>query len=258
MELKWGPVRGRFSHAAHLRRIPGRRGASIRPWSVPADWSRALARFESAGFAWDAGADSARGAILYCRACRTASLVQFFAAPGAPAPDPCWAEVLAGFDDHRADGLRLWAVYDIRALLPLEFVLLRQRFEVGRFRVEFSWGRRTIRLMRWAPAAALIAPGGLTAFARAQSGPWDLEFAPLETAGHAGVEGRARPPAGALARAQAALGLTADRRARLWHLAAANRILGALIEGRRPIAAEEMDAVCASYGLSPAEPGQAS
>lgn len=251
MELKWGPVRGRFSHAAHLRRMSTRREVPVRPWPLPADWVRALERFECTGFAWEAGAESARGAILYCRDCRTASLVQFFASRDTPAPHPRSAEVLAGFADHREDGRRLWAVFDIRALMPEELRLVRQRFEVGRFRVELAARGRRLSLLRWAPAAALLAPGGLTAFAQAQAGPGPMEFRPLDTAGHPGVEGRVPAPAGAFARVRVALGMTADRRARFWHLAARNRILGVVLEGRRPIAAEEMEAVCDSYGLAP-------
>ncbi len=159
--------------------------------------------------------------------------------------------MLAGFADHREDGRRLWAVFDIRAELPQELRLVRHRFEVGRFRVELAGRGRRLTLMRWAPAAALLAPGGLAAFAQAQAGPGPMEFRPLDTAGHPGVEGRAPAPAGAFARARVALGLTPDRRVRIWHAAARNRILGVVLAGRRPIAAEEMDVVCANYGLAP-------
>lgn len=85
MEVKWGAVKGRFSHRAHLRRIGRQRRrdeADVREWPVPDSWMQALASFDALGFRWDSAEISAQGAILYCPACRTATLIQFFKPAG--------------------------------------------------------------------------------------------------------------------------------------------------------------------------------
>ncbi len=151
MEIKWGPVKGRFSRSTHLRRLSKltrARGAALREWVLPQDWQQALARFECTGFAWEAGSEAAVGAILHCPACRTASVVQFFQLPGRSGATGEAAAVLASLRDHRDDGRVAWAVYDILALLPSGFARVRHRFEAGWFHLEFRAQHRTIGLFR--------------------------------------------------------------------------------------------------------------
>jgi hypothetical protein len=179
MEIKWGPVKGRFSRRAHLRRLSKltrARGAALREWTPPQDWLQALTRFECTGFAWEAGSEAAVGAILHCPACRTASVIQFFQPPGRRGATGQAVAVLASLRDHRDDGRVAWAVYDIHALLPSGFALARHRFEAGRFFLEFRANRRTIGLFRWAPAAVLLRDRDLSRFAETVAGLDGLEF----------------------------------------------------------------------------------
>ena len=179
MEIKWGPVKGRFSRRAHLRRLSKltrARGATLREWAPPQDWKQALTRFEYAGFAWEAGGEAAVGAILHCPACRTASVIQFFQPPGRRGVAGQAVAVLASLRDHRDDGRVAWAVYDILALLPSGFALVRHRFEAGRFFLEFRDRRRSISLFRWAPAAVLLRDRDLSRFAETAAGFDGMEF----------------------------------------------------------------------------------
>ncbi len=252
MEIKWGPVKGRFSQRAYLRRLSKwtlARGAALREWALPKDWQQALARFESAGFAWEAGSEAAVGAILHCPACRTASMIQFFQPPGRSAAAGQAAVVLSSLRDHRDDGRVAWAVYDIRALLPGGFALVRHRFEAGRFFLEFRARRRTIGLWRWAPAAVLLRDRDLSRFAETLAGLEGLEFRATAVAGAPAVEGRERAAGGAR-RMASFLGLRSVRAARIWHVPARNRILGIVVEGRFAIDPAVMEAVGGGYGLA--------
>jgi hypothetical protein len=252
MEIKWGPVKGRFSRRSHLRRLSKltlARGAALREWAPPQDWKQALSRFEYAGFAWEAGSEAAVGVILHCPACRTASLIQFFQPPGRSAAAGPAVAVLASLRDHRDDGCVAWAVYDIRALLPSGFALVRHRFQAGQFFLEFRARRRTIGLFRWAPAAVLLRDRDLSRFAETMAGLDGMEFRAAAGAGEPAVEGGERV-AGVARRLASALGLRPIRTARIWHVPARNRILGIVVAGRFAIDPAVMETVRGGYGLA--------
>ena len=251
MEIKWGPVKGRFSRRAHLRRLSKltlARGAALREWAPPQGWLQALSRFECAGFAWEAGGEAAVGAILHCPACRAASVIQFFQPPGRSGTAGQAVAVLASLRDHRDDGCVAWAVYDIRALLPGGFALVRHRFEAGRFFLEFRAQRWTIGLFRWAPAAVLLKDRDLSRFAETVAGLDGMEFQATAVAGEPAVEGRERTE-GCARRLASFLGLRPVRTARIWHVPARNRILGIVVEGRFAIDRAVMETVQGGYGL---------
>lgn len=257
MEVKWGAVKGRFSGQRQLRALggrAGRRGAAFEETVLPEAWRAAAGGFGAQGFQWNAGGDRARGVLLYCPACRTASLIQFLERPDAASVARDGARVLASFRDHRSDGRTAWALYDIAALLPRRFVLERQRFEAGRFVVEFKGRGRRLTLYRWAPAEVLLENRSLAGFAGTVAGEGRLAFRPVAGAAHPAVEGCDPPPAGPAGRWRVRLGLSWFCRLRLWQVAARNRILGVRLEGRRPIDGPEMQAVCESYGMAGERP----
>ncbi len=168
MEVKWGAVKGRFSHRAHLKRLAAlqsrRNQISVAEWILPPPWEATLADFEAGGFLWQSPAASGRGAILFCPVCRTATLIQFFGDSSVDR-EKVFLKILKSLRDHRQDGWLLWSIFDIRATLPQALKLHRFRFEVGNFELAFTAGRDQICLHRWAPAAALLAGRDLIAFA---------------------------------------------------------------------------------------------
>lgn len=252
MEIKWGPVRGRFSSRRQLRRIArqvGRGAAVFRERPLSAEWRNALGSVEASGFEWNGKGQGAIGALLFCPVCRTVSLVQFFHCDGSANIDKRAARVLASFRDHREDGRSAWALYDISAILPGHFRRERHRFEAGRFVLEFRGRRCRLTLYRWAPAAVLLNGRDLKAFAQAAAGGMGLEFRPLAVAGYAGVEGFDPRPTGLAGRFKALLKTTAFRGVRVWHVERRNRILGVRLEAPQPIGAGDLHAVCDGYGM---------
>jgi hypothetical protein len=255
MEIKWGPVRGRFSHRVHLKRIgrqlPGGKAGAACEWPLPDDWKPALARFDSLGFRWRGAGICAEGAILHCPACRTATLVQFFQPPGAgaaPAAAAPAAGILASLRDHRQDDRVDFAVFDLRLQVPGRYALRGQRFDAGRFRLDFADARNRLSYFRWAPAQALLGGGTLEEFARRQ-GFAELEFSPFAEAGRAGIEGREPGAGGVSARLMAFLGTRPACRARLWPAENRNRILGVRVTGRREIPLALLEELCAGYDV---------
>jgi hypothetical protein len=245
-------VRGRFSSRPYLRRITrqvSRTAAVFQERPLSPEWRKALGSIEAAGFEWRGRGQGAAGALLFCRACRTASLIQFFLGGAEGAIDERAAGVLASFRDHREDGRCVWALYDIFAALPRDFRRESHRFETGRFVLAFRGRGCRLTLYRWAPAAVLLKGRGLGSFAEAAAGGEGIEFRPLEVAGHAGVEGFDPRPAGPIGRLRGWLRLASFRGVRIWHVERRNRILGVRLEAKQPFGAGELRRVCDGYGM---------
>jgi hypothetical protein len=226
----------------------------FQPAALPETWRVPVAGFEALGFRWDAGNERAAGVLLYCRACHTASMIQFLERPGAGRSDATAVRILTSFRDHRSDGRIAWTLYDIAARLPDHFLLGRHRFETGRFVLEFNGRGRRLTLYRWAPAEVLLHHRSLSDFALMVAGGKGLSFRSSTTRGHPGVDGADLLPAGTGGRLRMRLGMAWFRRLRLWRDTAHNRILGVRLEGRRPIEDAEMLAVSDGYGMADERP----
>jgi hypothetical protein len=251
LEIRWEPVRGKFSHAAQLKRLSAGRGRKpSRPAAavdLPASWAAALNRFEAAGFSWCGERLGAQGAILYCPACRQASLIQLFRqGKGLRRRDA--ERILASLRDHVDGEWVPWALFDIRAQVPREFRLKRHRFAAGRFELLFDSGGRRLCLHRWAPAATLLESGDFEEFARRRIGfpggdPVARTWRCLPA-----VEWEIAPPATGRHWWWARFKTKFPYRwLRLWHLEDHNRILGVRMESRRPISPDLLDWVCEAY-----------
>lgn len=169
LELKWGPIKGAFSHRNHLRRLAKhfrrQSGIRVQEHPLPTDWEKALKKFERSGFLWAGKRAGGRGVILYCPTCKHATLIQFYDYQ-ARESDRVYPEILRSFKDHRLNDETLWAVFDIRAVTPDAYRLKYHRFEPGRFELSFESGRQKLTLYRWGPAGAALSDRTLAQFAK--------------------------------------------------------------------------------------------
>ena len=238
MEVKWGAVKGRFSHRAHLKRLAAlqsrRNQISVAEWILPPHWQTALTDFEAGGFLWQSPAASGRGAILFCPVCRTATLIQFFGDSSVDR-EKVFLKILRSLGDHSQDGWLPWLIFDIRATLPQSLQLQRFRFEAGKFELAFTAGRDKIYLHRWAPAAALLAGRDLIAFAGsipefARGTPQRTTFNNCEA-----VEWEERPASNWWRNLDRFKKKPSYFFFSMWYLEAQNRILGVRVEGKGPL-----------------------
>lgn len=250
MEIKWAPVKGKFSQKAHLKKLAALQKKqvrkSIQPKPVSAEWESVLNGFEAGEFSWQTHAICGRGLILFCPTCRNATLIQFFQKQSQK-DDPVATSVLNTFRDHRADGQVLWAAYDIRALVPGTFQLKSYRFEAGRYELDFANGSERIILYRWAPASVLLRKQDLVQFAKTVARLGKTE--PV-AGGMAGGETVAwsLSPATAWQRWLSRFKRQASYHwLGLWHLQAKNRILGLRGESKKPLDAELLDRIFTHY-----------
>ena len=250
MEVKWGSVKGNFSHKAHLKRIVASQSRKLKgrvaEWFLPPPWQKALAGFETSGFLWQTDNASGRGAILFCPVCRNATLVQFFGQNSA-GHETLLLTVLGSFQDHRHDDRILWSIFDIQANLPARLRLLRYRFEAGRYELVFNDGAQRIHLQRWAPAAAILGGRDLIWFCGTIA-----EFSAgqprLPDDGDPKVVEWCISPTGSWQRMLRRLKAKPSYFwFRLWHLENQNRILSVRAESKHPLDIQQLQRICAGY-----------
>jgi hypothetical protein len=250
MEIKWGAVKGLFSHRTHLKRLAAlqsrRNKISVAEWILPPPWEKSLAAFKASGFLWQSQAAGGRGAILFCPVCRTASLLQFFG-DSSVEREKMFLAILKSFRDHRSDGWLRWSIFDIKATLPQALRLERFRFEPGKFELEFTVSGQNIHLHRWAPATALLGGRDLRAFCSTIP-----EFAtgnPQPTAKHdcETVEGSTSPGSGWRRKICRFKLKPSFYWFRMWHLEEQNRILSVRAEGKSPLDIYLLNQICEKY-----------
>ena len=250
LELRWEPVKGRFSHGRQLKRLAlsQRKGAgkTIIERPLPVEWETPLAPFDATCFEWSVDPLAGIGVVLYCPDCGIASLIQFF--DRNPANRIMHGRVLDSFREHSRQPHTLWAVYDIRARTPGGFRLDRYRFSAGAFELAFDEGGRRISLYRWGPADFLLRNRSLEAFAETVFRLPRNGSESIHINGFAGRQWKSDPPENPLGRLLNRIRLGDGHRwFRLWHIRKKNRILGVGMEGHSPPDPELMETLCADY-----------
>ena len=250
MEVKWGPIKGKFSHSAHLKRLSALHRKALQKtvseWQLPIDWENALSDYQASGFTWQGQTTIGQGVILYCSSCRNATLIQFIQ-PKSVKTAKIPLEILKTFNDHREDDQVLWRVFDIRAIIPKNYNLVNHRFETGKYELGFADSVQKINLYRWAPASVLLSQQDLRHFA----GTMPAFSSSNPTAGI--IEGCqtvkwSQTPRFKWLRWASRLKPKPSYQCwRLWHVEEKNRILGVKMQGKRPFDNNLLNRICTNY-----------
>jgi hypothetical protein len=249
LELKWNKIKGNFSHGRHLKRLTRlQKNALKQPietWPLPPEWEKALTGFIASGFSWQSESSIGRGAVLFCPVCSRATLIQFFNnAPSDKTNTP--EKVLESFKDHGDDGQTHWSVFDIRATLSDKFKLKHYRFQPGNYALEFSNGKQTLHLLRWAPASAFLDHQTLFQFAEIITHISQTDFSSGQINKNPAVEVRVEPFV-KKKWLQRATSNPAFHVWRFWHLKEKNRILAIKIESKGAIDPNLTNVICKYY-----------
>jgi len=252
MEIKWSPVKGRFSHRSHLNQLiaqqKNRPDKNLEEWQLPPTWEKALSSFIAKGFSWQLNTENGRGAILFCPSCKTAIMIQFFNVKDANT-DIAILNMLKSLKDHRNDNQTEWAVFNIQALLPGTFKLNSYQFKPGNYQLAFSDKFQSLKLFRWAPASAFIAQSDLSQFA---ANTLDLSQASLVTnltLDHPAVEWQVNNTPGWHHWLFPFKRKPAFHWIRVWHIPDKNRILGIRLDSRKPIDVGMTRDICRNYSV---------
>lgn len=228
-EIKWQEVRGRFNPQSLLHKLEKKQsGLVINHWDLPPLWQKSLALYSAHGFHWQSNTGSGSGALLYCLECRRAILLQFH---GTVTDDETTiADILTSLQDHTAELMQPWAIFDIKARLPVSATLLSQEFVPGRFTLTLDMDEQKVSLLRFKPAAELLRNQTLPQFATKLTGipATESDLDPFTV--H--LQQRSTGMQRFLARLRR---LPSDSSLHLRHITADNIILGIQAQGRQPI-----------------------
>ena len=243
MEIKWGTIKGRYSHRSQLKKINQGHKAhpnkKIRNWQLPSTWKQALGNYSYQGFCWQTDSTNGHGATLYCPACRKAIIFHIFNI-GNQLSDPGVLNFLKTLADHRDDGCVAWNIFDMQALLPKSLGLNHYQFKPGNHQLAFLDKSMTVRLYRWAPASALLADSGLVAFVAETLMIKREQLSQTAIKGYPAVEMR-QPGATGWRRRLARWRIKpALKWVLVWHIDKHNRILGISLESKKPFKPDQM------------------
>jgi len=253
MEIKWGPIKGRFSHHSQLKAITkGQKthsGKKIIKWQLPPTWQQALATYYSQGFCWQRDANSGHGATLYCPVCKNAIILQLFDMRNR-LTDPGVLQFLQTLSDHREDGCTTWQLFEIQAKLPRSLRLNHYHFKPGNHELALSNRFMTLRLYRWAPASALLSNTSLAAFVADTLGRNIEQLQQTSQHGYPAVEWHNHEKSGWLGRLQRFSIRPAFTWLFVWHLEAHNRIMGINLESKKPLEPNQMAQISDNFQLN--------
>ena len=251
LEVKWGPIKGSFSHRKHLRRLSAlygkQSGIKVKESPLPKGWGAALRGYEASGFAWSGKTLGGRGVVLFCPTCRNATLIQFYQKK-RDIPECISRHLLTSFQDHRQDDRVVWSVFDIRAVIPGMFRLVGYCFEPGKFELSLASKGQTITLYRWGPAAVLLSDRNLEQFANAMVRLPKQATLLQAMEERDALEWEATPRSFPWSRWRRRLKGKADLQwFRIWHENEKNRILGVGFQGKRPADPVFLEKIVAGY-----------
>ena len=251
MEIKWGPVKGRFSHRSHLNKLVAQQkhhpGRNLEEWRLPSAWKNALSKFIAKGFSWQSDTENGRGAILYCSACNTAMMFQIFNITDHMTAETT-LDMLKSLQDHRDDGQTAWTVFDIHALLPKTLRLNNFQFKPGIYELAFSDRFQTVKLFRWAPASAFLSQTNLSRFTANALGFDHENLVTTSFLEHPAVEWRSKTMTGWCNWLYRFKRKPSFHWLRVWHVVDKNRILGVRLDSKKPFDRDLVGDLCVNYG----------
>lgn len=165
-ELKWQLLSAKLSMEKLFRQLkvslPQTSRLSI--WKIPSDIQSLLTGFTATGFRVQEENGRSHGLILFCPECKKVSLLQWRLDPDKQRL--FFTTTLETFRDHSNGPEELWAMYDVRMMLPVEARLRSHEFLPGRYTLGFDLRGTLITLYRFKPAAALLRESTLGEFGR--------------------------------------------------------------------------------------------
>lgn len=128
--------------AKHARKQKATFDCRIKPETIEANGERA-----AHNFSW-IGGGVGQGKIWHCRKCGRVVIAQVIGQPRDNISDVA-AQMFGDIIDHAEQGWYTWALYDLVAQIPADFVLKTQKLMSGYLKLEFERRGEKIVLERW-------------------------------------------------------------------------------------------------------------
>ena len=241
-EIKWKQINGSFSPDRTLNKIQDAlqaAGTVVTSWDIPPALRDSIKNYSLSGFKCVHDQLSSLGLLLFCPSCKLATILRFY---GTHLEDShVLQNVLQSFSDHNEMQDKIWAMYDIRALLPARASLKSPEFLAGRYTLSFELDDSSITLYRFKPAAALLNGKSLEEFGSSLS-----ENALCTES--ADTWATWKYSASGLDRLAVILGRkTGWIWLRLWHIPGNNVILGVKGSGKKAVQQERLDHIVSNF-----------
>jgi len=160
LEIKWSDASVDIDKALdkYLQSLgrPARRGRRVEIDRTARVVSRrAMPKKRIRGFAWREK-QAGRGVIWRCDICNRTVIVQVV---GSEQEDlqSLAARIIPSMQDHPEEGGETWGLYGFVCRIPEGFRLEKQRLMAGFLELEFSRGKRHLRVARWGMAEVALA-----------------------------------------------------------------------------------------------------
>ena len=163
-EIKWQNVRGRFSAEKALGQIQESlpKETRLNKWDLPEDLRQLVSSFTAEGFQLQQDNYLGHGLVLFCPACKQATLLQWYIETGKNRS--LLVHILGSLKDHSETQEQLWSLYDIRAWLPADALLRSHEFLPGKYTLSFDYKGVVLTLYRYKPAAVLLEKESISEF----------------------------------------------------------------------------------------------
>ncbi len=255
LEIKWHRIKGTFSHKAQLKRLAGqgrnKKAKNIKESPLPGEWEKALGNYQAICFDWQGQAVGGKGVILYCPECRNATLLQFYLTQRnrreSEKTEKVFRNLLSSFQDHSKNGQQLYAIFDIKAVIPKDFQLTYFRFASGEFELRFKCKAQRATLYRWGLASVLLQNSDLDRFAETHVHLPEEESQAVSQPGGTAREWQWGEDSGRFRWWRRIIASPYLRKFRIWHLEKEDRILGVSMEGNASADFRIYDQICAEY-----------
>lgn len=165
-EIKWQKVQGNFSLQSGLKQLKKTfsKNAHLRIQDLPSSLCEHLFTDKAAGFQIEHGNALNDGMIAYCAVCKQVILAQWYF--NTEENSKLLATIFSSLRDHDDSDKQLLAVYDIRAKLPSQAMLLYHELQPGKYTFRYELGSTFLTLYRFKPAAVILANQSLGEFGR--------------------------------------------------------------------------------------------
>ena len=257
MELTWDTGNIRSSFPKDIQKVQNRifkhHLAAAETWKPYADWTTALIDYKVSGFCWKQSKSVCYGVIVYCPACNSISLIQFFVnnEDFSTFLDTT-THVLSSFADHATGSDRSWVVYDMRISLPRLFQIKSYDFHPGSIKLVYGFQGMQITFYRWSPASVLLTGRKLSQLGELLDLNMVLDRNIQITQKHDRIEWECMPPSPLWKRLTAVIaGRHFHRRVLIRHDPVNNRVLAITAECRQVMDSGLLDRIFSSYGISP-------
>ena len=152
LELRWPDNDSGTTHSARKLLDNLKQQSGLLPTdSIPPSWKKISTQYDIHLLLGEAK-EQPQAALLICKTCKKVLLFYFFAP--LPAAHNTIAALLSSLQCHpHKQEKTVWAIQDVRFILPGDCSLSSYTFEAGLTRITFSSGSRILHVCRLAPAS---------------------------------------------------------------------------------------------------------